>query len=349
MSGPNGVRPWWRPRRRHWRMIPARTNASPSNGQVDIRAGERAPPGSTASMAVTHGPRRQGHGFRRSLGADGAKTRLPGSTIGQLGQLFSGGDAFVHARSTVSPPTAALASDTSGGSAIANNGLVNVFGLELGGTWQYSLDGGQTWANGSGSTILPRPLAATAQERAGPANRCRRQRLVQFQPSRLHPGRFGGDAHPCAGAGRRRRQGDHEQRAGRSSVGLLPGATWQYSMNGGQTWTVGTGSSIALQAFGADRRQVRAGSADRCGGQCLGGRQPELCARDHGHGANSLPRTGDECRPGRHQQWSDRPVWAGGWRNLAVLAEWRADMDDRDRNFYLRAPPSVRMVRRPSR
>jgi hypothetical protein len=49
----------------------------------------------------------------------------------------------------------ALASDSgfSGADGITKNGIINLSGLEAGGTWEYSLDNGTNWNQGSGSTI----------------------------------------------------------------------------------------------------------------------------------------------------------------------------------------------------
>ena len=55
----------------------------------------------------------------------------------------------------VSPPGLALATDsgTSSTDRITNTSTLNVTGLDLGATWQYSLDGGTSWSNGTGTTI----------------------------------------------------------------------------------------------------------------------------------------------------------------------------------------------------
>jgi hypothetical protein len=55
----------------------------------------------------------------------------------------------------VPAPGLNLATDTGSSSsdAITNISTLNVTGLESGATWQYSLDGGTSWRNGSGSTI----------------------------------------------------------------------------------------------------------------------------------------------------------------------------------------------------
>lgn len=57
---------------------------------------------------------------------------------------------------TVAPtaPTFALTTDTGTlGDNISSNGSVTVAGVETGGTWEYSTDGGTTWTAGSGSTF----------------------------------------------------------------------------------------------------------------------------------------------------------------------------------------------------
>ncbi|MGZ4997830.1 MAG: hypothetical protein ACXV8J_08415, partial [Methylobacter sp.] len=51
--------------------------------------------------------------------------------------------------------TAALALDsgTSASDGITSNGQINVTGLESGATWQYSVDGGNHWISGSGTSF----------------------------------------------------------------------------------------------------------------------------------------------------------------------------------------------------
>ena len=50
---------------------------------------------------------------------------------------------------------ARLAEDTgeSGTDKITQNGLINVPGIEVGASWQYSVDGGNTWVNGTGTSF----------------------------------------------------------------------------------------------------------------------------------------------------------------------------------------------------
>ncbi|WP_317205107.1 beta strand repeat-containing protein, partial [Janthinobacterium sp.] len=57
---------------------------------------------------------------------------------------------------TAAAPTLALAADTGSSTTdkITNNGTVNVVGLEVGATWQYSTNAGTTWTAGTGTSII---------------------------------------------------------------------------------------------------------------------------------------------------------------------------------------------------
>ncbi|MCO7237065.1 hypothetical protein [Cobetia sp. Dlab-2-U] len=54
---------------------------------------------------------------------------------------------------TIADPAVALTTDTLDADGITSNGEVTVSGLETGATWEYSLDGGSTWIDGTGTTF----------------------------------------------------------------------------------------------------------------------------------------------------------------------------------------------------
>lgn len=163
-------------------------------------------------------------------------------------------------------PTIALNADTG---ALANDGVtsdnvVNVAGLEAGATWQYSLDGGTTWVDGIGTSFN---LADDATYAAG---------MVQVQQTDTagNTSASGDNAidwtedssNPAAptlslnsDTGSSNADGitnDNVVNVG----GLEAGASWEYSLDAGATWTAGTGSTFSMgddTAYAAGDLQAR--------------------------------------------------------------------------------------------
>ncbi|MGO4894710.1 beta strand repeat-containing protein, partial [Flavobacterium sp. W21_SRS_FM6] len=75
-------------------------------------------------------------------------------TAGNISSAVSN-TAAITVDNTVAPPSLALATDTGSSSSdgITTDATVNVTGLEIGTTWQFSLDGGVNWATGSGTSF----------------------------------------------------------------------------------------------------------------------------------------------------------------------------------------------------
>ncbi|MDD5298624.1 MAG: Ig-like domain-containing protein, partial [Rhodocyclaceae bacterium] len=95
-----------------------------------------------------------------------ASTTLSATARDAAGNTSTAGTRNVTVDTTVATPTLALAADTgvSNTDGITTNGQVNVSGLEAGGTWQYSTNGGGSWTTGSGSSFN---LAANTSFGAG--------------------------------------------------------------------------------------------------------------------------------------------------------------------------------------
>jgi hypothetical protein len=75
-------------------------------------------------------------------------------------------DTLTVDRAAPNAPTLTLAADTgaSNSDAVTREGLLNVGGLEPGGTWRYSLDGGRTWQTGAGSSFALTQDGATTMQ-----------------------------------------------------------------------------------------------------------------------------------------------------------------------------------------
>ncbi|MCP8464706.1 Ig-like domain-containing protein [Pseudomonas sp. ZM23] len=154
-------------------------------------------------------------------------------------------------------PSLALESDTgvSASDGITSNGTINVTGLEAGASWQYSLDGGTTWVDGSGTQITGLAEGAnTVQVRqtdaagnvspVGTLN-------VTVDTAAAAPGlALESDTGVSASDG-------ITSNGTINVTGLEAGASWQYSLDGGTTWVDGSGTQITGLAEGANTVQVR--------------------------------------------------------------------------------------------
>jgi hypothetical protein len=148
-------------------------------------------------------------------------------------------------------PTLALASDTgiSNSDGITNNGTVNVTGLETGATWQYSINGGSSWTNGTGTSFVLSSGTYSAgsvlvrqSDIAGNTSANGQLSAVTIDTSAAAPTLALASDTGISNS-------DGITNNGTVNVtGLETGATWQYSTNGGSSWTNGTGTSFVLSS-----------------------------------------------------------------------------------------------------
>lgn len=160
-------------------------------------------------------------------------------------------------------PTIGLAEDTGApNDGITSNGTVNVGGLEPGARWEYSTNNGSSWTAGTGSSfVLPAGDYAAnivqvrqidvAGNTGAPAN------LPAVQVISAPP-----PAPSIALANDTGSSGiDGITNDATVNVGLAPGVIgWEYSLDGGSTWTAGSGSSFELTpgtTYGPDQIQAR--------------------------------------------------------------------------------------------
>jgi len=141
--------------------------------------------------------------------------------------------------------TAALQSDngTSSTDGITSNGTLVVSGLEANATWQYSTNSGSTWSNGSGTSFVlnvgtyAKDVVQVRQiDQAGNNGAATTLTALDIRTAPATPTVV--LATPDSGT-----QGDSITNSGVVNVGaLLSGTTyptgyWQYSTNGGTTWS----------------------------------------------------------------------------------------------------------------
>ncbi|ERL52012.1 Ig-like domain-containing protein, partial [Halomonas huangheensis] len=151
---------------------------------------------------------------------------------------------------TVSPdaPTIALISDTGvDGDGITSEGAVAVSGLESDTTWEYTTDGGTTWAAGSGDSFaLPEGVyadgAVQVRQTDAAGNVGDTASLGAVEVDATLPA-----APTIALSNDTGVDGDGITSEGVVTVsGLEPDATWEYTTDGGTTWETGAGDSFAL-------------------------------------------------------------------------------------------------------
>ncbi|SEK51017.1 type I secretion C-terminal target domain (VC_A0849 subclass) [Roseateles sp. YR242] len=174
--------------------------------------------------------------------------------IGQVGPAAVLPGAF-DVDTFVAVPTVGLVNDTglSGLDGITRDATVRVGDLEAGGTWSYSLDGGQHWTQGQGTQI-----DSTAFPQNGQVSVIVRQTDAAGNTAQSAPFAFVVDNAVATPTLRLAKDTgvsatDHLTADGRIVVtDLEPGASWRYSVDGGLHWVHGKGDEIPASAFTGD-------------------------------------------------------------------------------------------------
>src|SRR5262249_44504346 len=157
---------------------------------------------------------------------------------------------------------------------VTNNGQVNV-GLEAGASWQYSLDG-TTWTAGSGTSIAASVFGADGAETAQVRQTDAAGNTSSVASVCVTLGTIVSIATLSLTIDTGSSATDRITSNGQVDVGFVEStATWEYSLNGGATWTAGSGMSIAASVFGADgAKTVQARKTDLAGNLSSDGRRP---------------------------------------------------------------------------
>jgi hypothetical protein len=146
-----------------------------------------------------------------------------------------------------------LAYDTGSNSSdgITNNGQITVSNLDSGCSWQYSTDGGNIWVDGTGNSFtLASGTYGIGQIKMRQINAIGSVQTVNI-PTNSYAITVDTNA-PTSGTLSLTVDDGVSSSDGNSSVGgitvsgLEPDATWEYSINGGSTWTAGSGTSFTL-------------------------------------------------------------------------------------------------------
>jgi hypothetical protein len=177
--------------------------------------------------------------------------------------------AFTVDTTAPTAPTLALASDTgsSNSDGITNNGTVNVLGLEAGASWQYSTNGGTSWSTAQSASSTSFSVAAgsytTGQVQV-------RQSDAAGNSSPL--GQLGAitvdttaPTAPTLALTSDTGSSSIDRLTNNPGIivaGLEAGASWQYSTNGGSSWSAAlsattTSFSVAAGSYTTGQVQVR--------------------------------------------------------------------------------------------
>ena len=169
----------------------------------------------------------------------------------------------------VPAPILALASDngSSNSDGITNNPTVKLTGLEAGATWQYSINAGNIWSNGSGTSFdLPAGTYAAGQilvrqiDTAGNTSGNGQLGPVSFDST--------APLTPTLALASDNGSSNSDGITNNPTVkltGLEAGATWQYSINAGNIWSNGSGTSFDLPAGSYAAGQILVRQIDRAG------------------------------------------------------------------------------------
>ena len=145
----------------------------------------------------------------------------------------------------VTSPTLTLASDTgiSASDSLTSNATINVSGLESGATWQYQVDNGTTWVTGTASSftanegthsyLVRQTNAAGNTSAASSAVSYTFDTSAPATPTLMLASDTGISA-----------SDNLTSNATINVSGLESGATWQYQVDNGTTWVIGTASSF---------------------------------------------------------------------------------------------------------
>ena len=158
---------------------------------------------------------------------------------------------------TVATPTLALASNTGlTTDTITSAGGVNVTGLEIGSTWEYSINAGTSWTAGTGTSLSltgdgAKSVTVRQTDAAGNVSSASSALAFTLDATAAAPSVELATDSGLSGS-------DQITNAGTVNVtGLESGATWEYSTSALGNWTAGTSASFTLSGDGAKSVAVR--------------------------------------------------------------------------------------------
>ncbi|WAC72783.1 hypothetical protein OU995_25195 [Roseateles sp. SL47] len=154
---------------------------------------------------------------------------------------------------------------------IKSDGTVNV-GTEPGADWNFSTDGGQTWKPGTGTGISADDLQEgnnTIQivqvDKAGNPSAPTTVEVVKDTTAPTAPAAQGVGAGSGASGAGTAADPIVIKSDGTVNVGTEPGADWNFSTDGGQTWKPGTGTGISADDLQEGNNTIQIVQVDKAG------------------------------------------------------------------------------------
>jgi hypothetical protein len=236
-----------------------------SNGLVNVTGIE---PGSTWQFSTNNGGSwNPGTGSSFTLPASTylantirvRQTDVAGNTSAE-GAITS---AITIDQSAAAPtPTLAVDTGSSNSDRITSNGLVNVTGIEPGSTWQFSTNNGGSWNPGTGSSftlpagIYPAGTIRVKQNDLAGNNSPEGSNAAAITVDANRPAVPSLGLAVDSGAS----NSDSVTNNGRVNVtGIVTNATWEFSTNGGTSWSTGSNGffTLPVSTYAAGQIQVR--------------------------------------------------------------------------------------------
>ncbi|MDD5215659.1 MAG: Ig-like domain-containing protein [Methylococcales bacterium] len=196
-----------------------------------------------------------GSGSNFTLTGDGSKSVIVRQTDIAGNAIVSDALAFTLDATVPATPTLSLANDTGNPTdKITSDGKVNVAKLETGVSWNYSVDNGNTWNLGSGSSLTltsdgNKSVLVKQTDTAGNESNSGRLdfTLTATQPLAPKISLAFDTGNPA----------DSITNNGQVNVIVESGESWQYSIDQGTNWIKGSGSSFVVTGDGAKKVLVK--------------------------------------------------------------------------------------------
>ncbi|OAI00842.1 DUF4347 domain-containing protein [Methylomonas methanica] len=161
---------------------------------------------------------------------------------------------------TTAPAAPGLALNSDSGSSnsdrITNIGAITVSGLEGGASWEYSTNGGSSWTTGSGSSFTlsgdgAKSVVVRQTDTTGNLSGSSSAYTFTLDTSATAPTLALAEDNGSSNSD------GITNNATVNVTGLETGASWEFSSNGGTSWSAGSGSSFNLSGDGAKSVIVR--------------------------------------------------------------------------------------------
>ena len=170
---------------------------------------------------------------------------------GNISTEASNANAITVDTTAPSAPGLTLNADTGSSSSdgITSNGQMDVSGLEAGATWEYSTNGGTDWTTGTGTSFtLAEATYAMGDVQVRQTDAAGNVSTVGSSASAITVDTTAPSALSLAlNADTGPDSSDGITSNGQVDIsGVEAGATWEYSIDGGTSWTTGTGTFFTL-------------------------------------------------------------------------------------------------------